>query len=82
MRFSPDGAQIATVSWDGKTRLWDAATGALRLTLGGHENKVRDVAYSPDGRTLATVGDDGTWRLYLTHYEDLITLARSRIQRR
>ncbi len=79
--FAPDNAQLATVSWDGKTRLWDAATGALQLTLGGHQNKVRDAAYSPDGRTLATVGDDGAWRLYLTHDEDLITLARSRVDR-
>jgi len=31
--FSPDGRWILTASWDGTTRLWDAATGDWRATL-------------------------------------------------
>ncbi|MEI2736203.1 MAG: WD40 repeat domain-containing protein [Rhodoblastus sp.] len=28
--FTPDGSQIATASFDGSVRLWDAATGRVR----------------------------------------------------
>ena len=35
MTFSPDGLSLATPSWDGTIRLWDATTGAHKKTLGG-----------------------------------------------
>ncbi|WP_405837380.1 helix-turn-helix domain-containing protein [Streptomyces sp. NBC_01518] len=57
--FSPDGRTLATASADEAIRLWDTATGTLRVTLAGHTGPVRSVAFSPDGRTLADGGEHG-----------------------
>jgi len=67
--LSPDGRWVASAGPDDAARLWDAATGALRAVLTGHDARVAVVEFSPDGRVLATGSWDGTARLW-----DLATL--------
>jgi len=62
--FSPNGRFVATASDDKTARIWDVATGKLRVAFSGHTNDVNCVAFSPDGKTLATASDDGTVRLW------------------
>ncbi|HEX4610587.1 MAG TPA: sigma-70 family RNA polymerase sigma factor, partial [Urbifossiella sp.] len=55
MAFSADGKTIATGCRDGKARVYDAKTGALRQTLGESEPEFPAfmIAISPDGKRLA-----------------------------
>jgi len=51
--FSLDGSRIATGSFDGTAKVWDAQTGEEMLTLSSAPD-VGWVAFSPDGSRLAT----------------------------
>lgn len=54
--YSRDYRRIVTSSADRTARLWDAADGRPRATLGGHEGDVVMARFSPDGTRVVTVG--------------------------
>lgn len=61
---SPDGAQLASASWDGSVGLWNLADGSNIAMLEGHGGVVNDVAYSPDGTLVYSASADGTIRVW------------------
>jgi cytochrome c len=63
LALSPDGATLASASWDHTVRLWPLAGGVPRV-LDGHTQNVNGVAFAPDGRTLVSVSYDQSIRLW------------------
>ncbi len=62
MAYSRDGKRLITGSLDKTARVWDASTGDLLLTLGGHRLEVTSVALS--GNRAVTGEADGTVRVW------------------
>jgi WD40 repeat protein len=62
--YSPDGARIATGSYDRTARVWDAKTGHQLALLQGHKAPVERVAFSTDGTLVLTYANDETARLW------------------
>ena len=53
LAFAPDKSLLATASEDGTARLWDMASGQLKLNL-AHNTPVTRVAFAANGHTLIT----------------------------
>jgi cytochrome c len=60
---SPDGAMLASASWDRTVRLWPLAGGAPRV-LEGNAMNVNGVAFSPDGGDVVSAGYDASLRIW------------------
>lgn len=76
--YSPDGTMIATGAGEGASKIWDAATGAIRfprLEESDDDRPVTDVAWSPDSRRLAVALRGGlvVWEAFTR--ERLMTVA-------
>ena len=64
VRFSPDGARVATGSFDRTARIWEAGTGKPLATLAGHTSKILALCFSPDGSSIATGSEDKTIKVW------------------
>jgi WD40 repeat protein/serine/threonine protein kinase len=62
--YRPDGAFIATSSWDRTVKVWDAATLDIVQSLAGHQDWVLNVAFSPEGGRIASAGADGAIKVW------------------
>ena len=64
--FSPDGKILAAGQWNGKLRLWDAATLAPLVSrpIPAHGEMIFDLAFAPGGKNIATASKDGTVRVW------------------
>jgi cytochrome c len=63
LAVSPDGATVASASWDRTIRLWPVTGGAPRV-VEGHQQNVNGVAFTADGRALVSAGYDATVRVW------------------
>ena len=68
--FSPSGARLAVVGWDGRVCVIDLERD-IRTTSRLGDATLNDVAFSPSGDRLAIVADDGIVRL--------VSVARQRL---
>ncbi|BAZ21720.1 WD-repeat protein [Kalymmatonema gypsitolerans NIES-4073] len=64
VKFSPDGKTVASASYDGTVKLWNATTEREIKTLTGHRYPVTSVIFSPDGKTVASASHNGTVKLW------------------
>jgi RNA polymerase sigma factor (sigma-70 family) len=71
--FGPDGKTLASASWDGSVRVWEAGTGRELATFPerGHGISALGVAYAPNGKILASCDNDKAIHLWdvATHKE-------------
>ena len=62
--ISPDRTLIATASWDGSAKLWDAQSGdAVRKLIDGHTGFINSIDFASN-EELLTAGDDGRVRFW------------------
>ena len=66
LAFAPDGETLATSGFDNTVKVREAATGAVRATLGAFGSLVSAVAFAPDGKTLVTGCVDASVKLWDT----------------
>ena len=74
------GNRFIVASSEGEVQVWDMETLRPISNLHNHAGEVKFAAFSPDDRVVLIAGKDGTIRLHYTYSEDLIKLAKARLQ--
>ena len=70
IKFSPDGSQIASASFDGSVQLWNTENFNLQpIILNDHDSWVQTIAFSPDGNKLIAGCRDNLVRIWPTTAE-------------
>ncbi len=64
LAISSDGQIIATNGLDYSIKIWDISTGAEKLTLKGHCDRILAISISPDGKIMASSSADKTIKLW------------------
>jgi WD40 repeat protein/DNA-binding SARP family transcriptional activator len=80
--YSPDGQYIVS-GWDnGLTRVFDSQTGIELLSYPSPGSfKDWGVSFTPDGQRIISLGTDGFQQFAFLNFDDLITIARTRLIR-
>ena len=75
VKYSPDGKELASGTYESTIKIWDVETGDEKHTLKGHDGFVHSTTFSPDGKTLVSGSRDEFiifWNL--ENLEPIITL--------
>jgi WD40 repeat protein len=62
--WTTDVKRMATASFDKTVKVWDTATGAVKLMVKDHTDAVLAVAFSPDGNVLVSGGRDNSVKMF------------------
>ena len=62
--FSADGKMIISGDWAYMTRVWDAVSGHLVMSLSGHQGKLTAACFRSDGNLMLTASEDKTLRTW------------------
>lgn len=62
--WSADGTTLVSASRDKTAKVFDAATGKLRITFNGHKSNVTRARFVGEGNTIASVGHDNQVRFW------------------
>ncbi len=72
-QFSPDGAMLATTSWDGAVRLWNLKDGTSRL-VSKENSRAVSVNFSPQGDRILVAYWNGLAKIWTLNGEPVATL--------
>ena len=64
VRFSRDGSQVVSGSFDQVVRVHGLKSGKAIKEMRGHASYVNDVHFSPDGSRVVSASSDGTVRVW------------------